>query len=352
VPAHLSRSRQLLALLLLAVLGATSLVRADPAGAQQPPAGSEVNSFALSPTGDDPDQPSTRPALTIDAAPGATVNDSVSLWNYGNTQLTFSIYPTDAFNNADGAFDVLAGSEQPKDVGTWISLPYANVTVPGGKKLDIPISLTVPANASPGDHSGAILISSAVPGTSADGKPITLDRRTGTRVYIRVAGPLEPHLTVTKAHSTYHGSLDPRKGSLSVTWVVRNVGNVRLGAEQQLEVENVLGRKVHSADAKPIVELLPGNEVTFTQSFDDVPATVRVKASIKVTPSAAGEGAGDVATTSRTAGTWALPWLLLGLALVITGAARGIRWLRSRGAPGGPPSRPPTADDRDRVLVP
>jgi hypothetical protein len=352
VPAHTTRAVKLLTLLLLATLGATSLVGVDRAGAQEPPAGAVVNSFALSPTGDDPDQPSTRPTVTLDAAPGSTVNDSVTLWNYGNTQLTFAVYPTDAYNNADGAYDVLPATEAPKDVGTWISLPFANVTVPGGKKVEIPFTLTVPAGATPGDHSGAILISSTVDGTGPDGKTVQLDRRTGTRVYIRVAGALEPHLTVAKARSTYHGSLDPRKGSLSVTWTVRNVGNLRLGATQQLKVQNILGRTVDTADAKEILELLPGNEVTFTQSFDDVSATVRVKAGIEVTPTSASAAAGDIVTTSRSAGTWAMPWLLLLLAVVVTLVLRGRRWIRSRNAPTGPARRPPMADDRDPVLVP
>src|SRR5262245_27067586 len=57
-----------------------------------------IQSWALAPSGADPGEPSSRPNLSYETAPGAEIQDSVTLWNYGNTQLTFRIYATDAFN--------------------------------------------------------------------------------------------------------------------------------------------------------------------------------------------------------------------------------------------------------------
>jgi hypothetical protein len=328
---------------------ATTVLPGAPASGQQPPAGTTpiVQSWALAPTGTDPGEPSTRPSLSYTAEPGSTVNDSVTLWNYGNVQLTFRVYATDAFNNADGAFDLLEGAKTPKDLGAWLTVPVRFVTVPAHAKADLPVTLTIPAGAEPGDHAAGILASNEAPGTGPDGKTVTLDRRTGTRVYLRVGGPLHPALAVTKAHSVYHPSLDPRKGDLDVTYTVRNVGNVRLGASQAITVKNIFGRSMKSATPKPIVELLPGNEVQLTRHFSGVAATVRDGAHIRLTPTSVGDAAPAKAdATSRTASTWAFPWLLLVLAVALTLLARGIRWYRQRpqgGRPSAPSSRPPTA---------
>jgi hypothetical protein len=300
-----------------------------------------VESWALSPTGTNPAEPSTRPSLTYTAAPGAVVHDSVTLWNYGNVQLTFQVYATDAFNNADGAFDLLQGTATPKDLGAWVKLPVPNVTVPARSEVVLPITLTVPAGAEPGDHAAGILASNKVLGTGADGKTVTVDRRTGTRVYLRVTGPLHPALAVTKARSVYHGSADPRKGDLEVRYTVRNVGNVRLGATQSLTAKNLFGRAIKSTTPKAIAELLPGNEVQLTAHFTGVAATVRVGAQIKLTPTLVGDPTTEKANaTSRTASTWAFPWLLLVVAVVVTVLVRGVRWYRQRGRSGaqGPPS--------------
>ena len=332
------RTRLLAALVLLGLsLAGAGSGRAD---AQQPPQpGQVVQSWALAPTGTDPNEPSSRPALTYTAEPGSRVEDSVTLWNYSNVQLTFRIYSTDAFNNSDGAFDLLPGTDAPKDVGSWIELPQGFVTVPPSSKIDLPITLAVPDGARPGDHAGAILASNEAQGTGPDGKAVTLDRRTGTRIYVRVGGPLEPALTVTKARSVYHASIDPRKGSLDVTYTVRNVGNVRLGATQRVTVKNVLGRKMDSSVPPPIEEILPDNEIVVTQHYDDVTATVRVGADIKVTPTSGALGGETTAkATARTAGTWAFPWILLLIALLIVLAQRGVRWFRRRS--GGPVDDP------------
>jgi hypothetical protein len=349
-----SRPSRLLAVvgLLIALLVGAS---GGPAGGQAAPdAGDDqlvVQSWALAPTGSDPAEPSSRPALTYTAEPGATIQDSVTLWNYGNVQLTFRVYPTDAYNNAQGAFDILPGDQDPKDVGTWITVPQAFVTVPAFSKVDLPITVTVPSGATPGDHAGAILASNQAEGTGPDGRTVAVDRRTGSRVYLRVGGDLTSQLTITKARSVYHGGLNPLDGSLDVTYTVRNVGNVRLGATQQLTLENLFGRKGERANPKPIEELLPGNEVVVHHHFEGVAATLRAGAEIVVTPAAPGGGAAaDIAeakATSRTASTWAMPWLLLGLALVLVLLQRGLRRRRTRQVPDGPAS----ADVEPHALV-
>jgi hypothetical protein len=343
---------------LLALVVIACAVAAPAARAQQAP--QQVDSFALSPTGTDPSQPGSRPYLSYTLGPSATVTDSVTLWNYGNSQLTFHVYSPDAFNNGDGSFALQEGKKPPRDVGAWVALSRTDVTLPPATKTDIPFILTVPAGASPGDHTAAIIASSKTDATTAEGKHVVLDRRTGTRLYVRVTGPANPDLVVENMSSDYHGAVNPLDGSLDVSYTVRNTGNVRLGARQTVDIDDLFGSVGHrdpcptTSDKKKLAaaqadhclpnlpELLPGNAVTIHQHFDGVAATIRVTADVKVQPvaaPAAAEGSPPkLVTEGVSQSAWAIPWVLVAL-LVLLAVVIWIsrRRRRSRETEGGQP---------------
>lgn len=278
----------------------------------------EVDSWALSPAGsDNPNKNGDRPSLGYEAAPGGVIKDAVTLFNLGNVQLTFRLYATDGFNNPDGGFDVLAGDQKPTDIGTWVTLPQANITVPPHKQATIPIEVKVPANARPGDHAGAILASNAALGTATNGKLITLDRRTGPRLYVRVAGALVPELSIEKVHSVYRPALNPLGGTVDLSYRVVNKGNVRLGARQSVSVGGVLGLGSKHRRPKDLAELLPGQGATVTMSVSGVPATVIDNTSIRATPMpVAGATLGKAASKKQRAVMLALPVTLITMVLV------------------------------------
>ncbi|MDP1818336.1 MAG: DUF916 domain-containing protein [Acidimicrobiales bacterium] len=296
---------------------------------EQPAAGTEeVHSWALAPAGStDPGEAGNRPNLSYELEPGAEVSDAVTLFNYSNIQLTFAVYPTDAFNNEDGQFDLLATGEEPEDLGSWITLPQGNVTVPPQSQATMPISVRVPATARPGDHAGAILASSSAASTAPDGKVITLDRRTGTRVYVRVAGPLEPELAIENVSANYSPSLNPLGGTAKVLYRIQNRGNVRLSGAHSVSIAGPLGLFEQHVDAEELTELLPGEGVTLEATFDDVPASAVAFAKVRLDP-ASGGGAEELASVSRRGMVLAPPITLLLLALATWLALRARRAYR------------------------
>jgi hypothetical protein len=320
------------------------------AGAQSAePGGGEpvTQSWSLAPAGSDPSQPGARANLTYGLDPGATLEDTVVLWNYSNVQVTFRVYPTDAYNTRTGAFTLLPGADKPKDVGTWVTMPQEFVTVPASTSIELPITITVPPNATPGDHVGAILAASQTPATIDGKEQVLLDRRAGTRIYLRVTGPLNPELVVDEVSTSYSPSINPLDGELEVTYSIRNTGNVRLGAEQELEVHDLLGT-VDERTPKRVPEILPDNTVTFTKRFTGVAATVRVSTDVTVTPftpeSVAGESAepteavaAGAASTTSTGHAWAIPWTLVVVVLVLLAVVLLLRRRRKTGGRGNAP---------------
>lgn len=302
--------------------------------AKAPPATPEVevNSWALAPSGSvDPKQPGNRSNLSYELAPGGEVKDSVTLFNFSNVQLTFRVYATDAFNNADGQFDILPGDKSPTDVGSWVTLPQANITVPAESQANLPITVAVPADALPGDHAGAVLASSQAEGTGPDGKVITLDRRTGSRLYVRVAGPLAPELAVENLRTTYRPALNPLDGSVDVEYRVENRGNVRLGAKHGLSVSGPLGLATKRKPTVTIPELLPGRGVNVRATFDGAPATGIVSGRVTLDPiPLEGDAGTKPPRINRRSTTVAMPFTVIALALAVPLLRRGRRAYRQR----------------------
>jgi hypothetical protein len=300
-----------------------------------------TSSFALAPTGTDPSQPSSRPNLSYALAPGAAIQDSVTVWNYSEIPLEFDVYATDAFNTATGGFDVLPGTKKPTDVGAWVTLAQNKVTVPARSSLEIPVAVTVPADARPGDHAAGIIASSKTPGTDAEGHHVVFDRRTGSRLYLRVTGPVNPAVVVEDLHTNYNPAVNSLAGSVDVTYTVRNTGNIRLGAHQRVAVNDLFGT-VDDRKGSDIPELLPGGSVTYHQHFDDVAATLRVSADVTVTPFAP-KTSGDALpkgadSTTSSSHTWAIPWTLLVILALIAVVVFLVRRRRRHREPGRGPN--------------
>lgn len=289
----------------------------------QPPSGEVVHSWALAPAGsDDPSEAGNRPNLSYTAEPGTVINDAVTLYNYGNAQLIFQIYATDAFNTPTGEIDFLPGADAPTGAGAWVALPQNVITVNAGEQATIPITITIPDGAAPGDYTGAVLASNEAVSAGGD-QVVRLDRRTGTRLLVRVNGPLTAELAVTDISTDYSPALNPLAGSATVTYVVENRGNTRLGGTATAAVGGPFGIGEVSAAPVEIPELLPGSSVTLTAEVDSVPALVLARTTIDVEPTSEDIEASAV---SATGSTLALP---IGVLLVLVAMLFGVLALRA-----------------------
>ena len=179
-----------------------------------------------------------RPYYYYLAQPGSTLSDHVAVENIGIVPITLSVYPTDASNSeGDGSFAFPAAAVKPVDAGTWLhigGLPAGANTIVVKPRDDLPCRSrsTVPANASPGDHAGALIASLQGEVMNSNGQLVHLDQRVATRVFIRISGPLHPKLAIENLKVAYHGSLNPfARGDVTITYLVHNTGNVKLGGQ-------------------------------------------------------------------------------------------------------------------------
>jgi hypothetical protein len=262
-----------------------------------------------SPTG-----PVGRKTFDYELSPKEKLTDWVGVANLGKRPLTLDLYATDAFNANDGGFALLNSAQPARDVGTWITLPRKQVTIAPNKRLDIPFTLTVPVGAEPGDHIGGVIGSVTEYALNAEGQRVKVERRIAARVYLRVAGPLQPDVAITTVAVDYDASVLPLGRKMTVTYQIANHGNVRITGTARVKVTGLLGIRLGNSKLINIPELLPDNEVRLQETLGSVfpagPLTASVTANTQTNK------AGLPAAT-RSTSLWAVPWTVVGLLVLL-----------------------------------
>lgn len=339
------RTGRLVAVVVAAVLALPLLVvAAHPASA----AGGD--GWAVEPSG--PQGPNNRDFFIYSLKAGQGLRDTVGITNSTDQPLTFKVYARDAFSApGDGAFGVGAESETPDGVGSWVKLPdeAALLTVAPGTRTDVPFSITVPPDAEPGDHAGAIVAALQTPlQQSQEGSGLNVQQRIAARIYVRVDGTFQPAVAVNQIDVGYDNGIGALFGGrpAKVTYQVQNVGNLRMDPEIVIKLKDPLGRTVATSPFRQYKDLLPGGTLDLTESFEGVPPVGRLTAEVTVRSFGSAEAA-----TTRTAATWSVPWLVV-FGLIILGLLVAL-WLvrrrRRRSTP--PPARPSAPPARPKEPV-
>jgi hypothetical protein len=287
--------------------------------------------FGIRPaTGKGPDD---RARFSYNSPPGAVIKDFVAVSNISNVPLTLRVYAADAFNTSNGGYDLLALGHPSTDVGAWAVPAKSSVTVPARSTTLVPFTLSIPTKASPGDHSAGSVASLTSEQVDANGARILVDKRVGTRIYLRVPGDLRPQLKIDGLGSIFHQTLNPvGHGRATVTYTVRNTGNLRLRGLQRIQVRTLWGSTAEGPPLPVLPELLPGNAITVTSDVADVLPAGWDTATVRANPVAPPGDQDPVLPAAVASDTFAaVPWALLVLLVVIGLAVLAWRMLPRRG---------------------
>jgi dihydroorotate dehydrogenase (fumarate) len=291
------------------IVGDTSTARADDTiGISGQPAGADGN-------------PDGRTRFSYTADPGQQVADHYLVRNAGTVTQSFTVLATDAFNDDDGSFGLLETSAEATDAGAWVHFENGANRLqfdlaPGESRL-VPFTVDIPAQAGPGDHAGGILASVVTPGDQ-----VNVDRRLGTRMYLRVSGDIQAALTISSVDSQYVGDWwNPLSGGVRVLYTIQNTGNVALASNVSLGVRTWFSAPASAKQGDGIPELLPGFTRTFETEIPGVASWGYLNPWLTLNPFVEGDDANKkmpVSATSRDTVLIAPPWpLVIVLALVV-----------------------------------
>lgn len=260
-----------------------------------------------------------RPYLNYDVSPGAQLTDHVVLVNLARRPVTLTLYTADGTNATNGALGYSPRAHPGTDARTWIGLGFRTrdpkITVAARGTRVLPIAVHVPSAASPGDHVAGVVaaVQSRVLGRS--GQRITFEQRVVLRAFFRVSGDVRAALAVTAVHADWSGSLVPAgSGTATISYTVRNAGNVNLAGTQRLVLTGPFGATGTVPALARVPLLLPGSSVTERVAVAGVRPEVLLHARVTVTPLGV-SGSADPALQPSSAQTSfaAVPWTLFGL---------------------------------------
>lgn len=325
----MNRRARATALAVLATLSLTAL----PAGAAV--AADDDVTWAVRTASNDLGAERTSYSYSVD--PGAQVEDALVVANHGTEPLELGVYAADGYTTDSGQLDLLTPDLASTGVGAWVHTAAGTVDVQPGATVEVPFTVTVPDDATPGDYAGGIVTTLTQPD---DAEGINVDRRLGIRVALRVGGELAPSIAIEQVHLSYDGSLDPfALGDATLTYTIHNTGNAIMSAQQAATVTGPFGwfsATAAAVDAPP--QLLPGESWTVRVPVDGVAPALRLAATAHLAPlvTDASGSTTSLATVTATAHTWAVPWTLLLLvaalaALAVWGVA-AVRRSRARRA--------------------
>lgn len=302
----------------LAVLGVAGF-GAPPASADE----ADPITWAVTPA--DESGPDGRNKIELELEPGQTATDYLAVRNLSSVDVEFALTAADGYLTPTGRFNMLASDQPSIDAGTWIAV-QETVTVAPDAVAVVPVSIAIPANATPGDHAAGIAASiytQSVGGSASVG----VESRVGFRVMVRVGGTITPGLEVSDVRGDYDMSWNPfRPGTVAVSYMLHNTGNVRLA------VEGTAGGTPVSGEDAAIPELLPGDTRRFTteltQQWPIGVLSIPLVIDASMVPATA--TAGDLEPLREDMFVWAIPWSQLVVLLAVIVLIAAVFWRRRR----------------------
>ncbi|UFS59217.1 WxL protein peptidoglycan domain-containing protein [Subtercola endophyticus] len=319
------RFKRLVALVLAVAFVSVLMVSLQAAGSARADDTAGISGAPSNGTGTD-----TRSRFSYQLAPGQHIDDAYQVKNTGTVPQTMKVFATDAYNTDDGSYGLLDTDATPTDAGNWITFAggakQLSIPLDPGASQIVPFSLDVPADASPGDHAAGIVISVLTP----DGQ-VLVDRRVATRLYARVEGDLQAALTISSISASYDSQFNPFDGAATVTYTIRNNGNVALSANTVTGVNTYFGIGAAGQVRGEVAEMLPGSTRTVSVTVPGVAQLGYLNPYVSLAPTVDPDALnpGQLTTVNRDTVLIAMPWWLV-ILLVIAAIVLLITRIRRR----------------------
>lgn len=290
---------------------------------------SEEIVFSLTPA-ETEDHPDDRVSIRAEIDPGASYSDSVTLNNYTEQPVTFHLTAADGMTSESGAFDVLSPDAASEGAGTWFELEQETITVAAEDEATVDFTVTVPDNATPGDHPAGITASLA-----EQAEELNVVSRVGVRTHLRVTGDIVPTLQIDDIETTYSPSWNPfAPGEVTTRYSVTNAGNVRLGTNTTVATSGLFGWNYVSSSIGEVREILPGDTMSFETTNEHVWPLVFGSVDLEAVPKIVGDDEIDaeLVSTTHSETIVLISWVWLIIVVLVIGAIMLAIWQRKRRA--------------------
>lgn len=276
----------------------------------------------------------SRQYFILEGRPGTTLQDGLTISNYTDHPITYYVYGADGYNTPkDGQFALRDHGYAMTGVGTWVRPAFPTITVPARTSTVMPVTIVIPADATPGDHVGGVSgMDPEVESEQQQGSVrVGIKRVVAARLYLHVDGATMGGLTVTglkvSGSPAFPAYLSDSNGRVTAT--VTNSGNLLQTPKAHLRATGMFGTLIDKTVQLP--QILPGQSIDFSQEWKHLPPLEIGTVRLDVTDDSVSPGVTSTASVSVTL----IPWLtVLVVAGVLAAAiAALVVWRRRRNPP-------------------
>ena len=187
------------------------------------------------------------------------VNDGQSAFDFVTYTRPYSVtdeqYTADFVSNAKNA-----------DAYKWVQFDQPSYQTTPGQTIEVPFTIRVPANATPGGHYG-VLFAETLPSSASTGTGVKTKKRVGAIMYVTVEGDITRSGKVLETSVPFLQFSKPLRASQRI----QNSGNTDFELKTQVRVSDVFGGVKYSNERS--LAVLP-NTVRQVESNWENPAWV------------------------------------------------------------------------------
>lgn len=211
------------------------------------------------------------PVINLSADPGQTIKTNISIRDISSTNLLVKGQVNDfTADGEDGTPKILLDPNEtsPYSLKGWLSALPEMVLKPKEVR-ELPITISVPSNASPGGYYGIVRFTGTPP--ELNGTGVSLSASLGSLILLKVNGDATHKLSVAEFSVNHNGKGGPVFETAPLTFVARlsNTGNIHETPSGLVTITDMFGHQLATLGVnQPPHDVLPGSIRRFETSLD------------------------------------------------------------------------------------
>lgn len=212
------------------------------------------------------------PVLNLTADPGQVIDAQIALRDVSPTSLVVTSEVNDFTADPDsenGSPKIMLDTTErtPYSLIDWVA-PLPQMTLKSKQVENLPVKITVPANAAPGGYYGTIRFTAKAPDMQETG--VSLSASLGALIMVRVNGDAKESMSLPEFYVSKDGSKGGFFDSLPIMFTerVKNDGNVFEQPRGNIILKDLFGRTVANINVNlESRNVLPSSIRKFEQEF-------------------------------------------------------------------------------------
>lgn len=189
--------------------------------------------------------------VEMELAPGESKTVYISVSNLTGATKRFNLTTEDVKGSSDSSktVDLLGVTKGPYSLRDYIKYEGSSLVLDNNQRARVPVTITIPSDASPGGLYGSVLISTvSIEGSGQTSS--TVVARIGTVFFITVTGEINNKGKLLD-FTTIPSSLSLTSRPITFGLVFENTGTVHLSPYGRITINNFLGKEVGYIELEP-----------------------------------------------------------------------------------------------------